>query len=223
MTVEELRIFLYTIANKDQSGDLPSPEQLNSLLARATEEKFIIEYGLRSNQNGIFFQNSQNSTDALAPFLVATVINQTLPGVFVVPADYVHLSSVGATHNGKRVVVTVVNDDEWNDRVDSPLTPATDKYPIARFVSAGTARLISVMPATVMSIFFNYLKKPVDPVWGYTIVNDEPVYNSATSVQMEFAPMYHLDIAKLILSYLGIEFRDEYLSQFAEMSKAQTT
>ncbi len=215
MTVEELRIFIFAIANKDMTGNLPTPSEYNSFLARGVEDKFRFEYGLRQIQNGVYYQNSQNSTDALMKFITSVSISATVPGVFVLPVDYVHVSSVGYVDNGIRRMVEILNEDEWNYRLNSPVTPPTSKYPIARFVSGA----IVVYPQTVGSIEFVYLRKPTSPVWNYSIVNDEPVYNSIGSVQIEFPDIYHIDIARIILSYMGIEFKDGELLQYAEMGK----
>ncbi len=215
MTVEELRLFIFSIANKDQTGNLPTPEQYNVFLARAVEDKFRLEYGLRQVDNGVYYQNSQNSTDALSKFITVTPTVALLPGTFVLPANYVHLSSLSHIDDGKYRVITVLNEDEWNNRLSNPITPPTLKYPIAKFV-AGT---LIVYPTTIASVNIAYLRKPVNPVWGSTIVNDEPVYNAATSTQIEFPDIYHIDIARIILSYLGIEFKDMELLQYAEMGK----
>lgn len=217
MTVEELRQYIFAIANKDQTGNLPSPEQFNSFLARANEDKFRIEYGLRENlQNGIYYQNSQNSTDALLPFIIPVTLNTTTPGEFDLPVDYVHVSSIAYIHGGKRSMVMIVNEDEYNNLVSSPVVPPTPKYPVAKFMN----NKLYVWPQDT-SIEFVYLKMPATPVWGYTVVNDEPVYNPATSVQLEWKPIYHIDVARIILGYLGVEFREADLEQYAMKTQAQ--
>jgi hypothetical protein len=217
MTVEELRVYIYAIANKDQTGNLPTPAEFNSYLARANEDKFRIEYGLRENlQNNIAYQNSQDSTDALAPFLTQAPLTTLVPGQFALPADYVHVSSIAYIDNARRNMVMIVNEDEYNGLINNPIIPPTTKYPIAKFMGSS----IFVQPG-VTAIDMVYLRMPRTPVWGYTTVNDEPVYNPATSVQLEWKPIYHIDIARLVMGYMSIEFRDQEFEQYA--IKTQTT
>ena len=66
---------------------------------------------------------------------------------------------------------------------------------------------------------FDYLRMPETPVWGYTVVNDQPVYNTATSVQLEWSEIYHLDIANLILQYAANNLRDQLAIQIANNRK----
>lgn len=218
MTVEELRQFIYTIANKDLTGDLPTPGEFNNLMARAVEDKFRIEYGLREVQNNVYFQSSQNSTDALNKFLVATQLTAVIPGIFTLPTNYVHLSSLShVDSSGKTHIIVVLNDDEWSNRLTNPVVPPSTEYPIAKFVSGS----LIVYPQSITNINITYLRKPANPVWGYTVVNDEPTYNPATSTQIEFADIYHIDIARIILSYMGIQFRDGDLLQYGQVTKNQ--
>lgn len=217
MNVEELRQYIFAIANKDQTGNLPSPDQFNSFLARANEDKFRIEYGLRENlQNGIYYQNSQNSTDALLPFITPVTLSTTTPGEFTLPPDYVHVSSIAYLDGARRSMVMIVNEDEYNNLVSSPVVPPTKKYPVAKFMN----NKLYVWPQDT-SVEFVYLKMPRTPVWRYTIVNDEEVYNPLTSVQLEWMPIYHIDIARLILGYLGVTFREADLEQYAMKTQAQ--
>jgi len=215
MTVEELRVFIYAIANKDQTGDMPTPAEYNSYLARANEDLFRYQYGLREQRNNVFYQNSQDSTDFFNKFITAQPINATLPGIFTIPSNYVHASSMAHVHDGARRSITILNEDEWNASINNPVTPPTAKYAIASFIQG----LIRVMPASISQVELSYIRRPVTPVWGFTIVNDEAVYNPATSVQIEYEDIYHIDMARIILSYMGITFRDADLLQYAEIGK----
>lgn len=218
MTVEELRIFINAIANKDQTGNAMTPVEYNSYLARANEDKFRIEYGIREKGPGypVYFQSNQNSTDALRPFIDTVTILTAAPNIIPLPADYVHYISAANYISGFPHPITVVNMDEMNQvRVDPIAFPA-EEYPYATI----EGNQMMVYPSSIDRVDLTYLRKPAQPVWGYTIVNDEPIYNSATSTQLEWKEVYHIDIARLILAYLGINFRDGDLLNYAEQIKA---
>lgn len=218
MTVEELRIFINAIANKDQTGNSMTPDEYNSYLARANEDKFRFEYGLRERgpQNPIYFQSNQNSTDALRTFITNTTIASAAPTIYVLPTNYVHFISCANFVGNSPRPVTFVNRDEMNQIQVDPIAFPTEDYPYGT-IEGGQ---MIVYPNTIGQVYFTYLRRPTTPVWGYTIINDEAVYNAATSTQLEWNSVYHIDIARLILGYLGINFRDADLLTYAEQVKA---
>lgn len=212
MTVEEIRIFIYAIANRDQTGNSPVPQEFNSYLARANEELF--NSGLRIEDNGIIsFDASQVSTDAYAPFLLDIALNGAA-GVFVFPADYRHTVSVDRAGRP----VTMLTKNQYDQILIDPITPPTDKYPYSAIFN----NRLNVSPATNL-VRFSYLKKPNIPVWGFNIVNDEPVYDASTSTQLEWPDFIHLYYCKIILAYMGFNFRDNELVQYSQLMKQNKT
>ena len=218
MTEEELRIFINAIANKDQTGNAMTPAEYNSYLARANEDKFRIEYGIRERgpNNPVYWQSNQNSTDALRPFVTTLTILTAAPNIIPFPANYVHYIAAANFVDNNPNPVTVVNRDEMNQvRVD-PIAFPTEDYPYATI----EGNQMMIYPSSIDRVDLTYLRRPNQPVWGYTIVNDEPVYDPLTSTQLEWKEVYHIDIARLILAYLGINFRDADLLTYAEQIKA---
>lgn len=218
MTVEELRIFINAIANKDQTGNAMTPSEYNSYLARANEDKFRFEYGLRERgpQNPIYFQSNQNSTDALRPFVSDATIIAATPTLFILPTDYIHLISAANYIGTSPRPITFVNRDEMNQIQIDPIAFPTEDYP---YGTVERSQMV-IYPSTIDGVYFTYLRRPTTPVWGYTIINDEAIYNPVTSTQLEWNSVYHIDIARLILAYLGINFRDSDLLTYAEQVKA---
>ncbi len=215
MTVEEIRVFINAIANRDQTGNSVSPDEYNSYLARANEDLFRKEVGLRELANGtIFFDNSQVSTDALLPFLVPSQLVGT-NGVFTLPADYRH--AVSATNVANNKIITFLTKREYDETIIDPINFPTDLYPSATFLSGK----LNVAPKTVSPIEFNYLRKPAVPFWNYNIINDEAVYDPSGSTQLEWKDIMHITFSRLILGYVGINFRDEELLQYAELIKVK--
>lgn len=214
MNVNELKIFIEAIANRDQTGNSMTPDEYNSYLARANEDKFRIETGIREIQTPIFFQSNQTSTDAMRPFIEVTSL-PVVAGLATIPTDYRHALVLSHITNGRVRKITALNIDEFEDILDSATKKPSIRYPYC----TQRGDKIEIAPSTITTIKFQYFKMPPIPVWGYTIVNDEEVYDSATSVQLGWADIYHIDIARLILGYIGINFRDADLSNYAEMIK----
>lgn len=215
MTVEEIRIFINAITNRDQTGNSVTPDELNSYLGRANEDLFRVEVGLREQPNGLInFDNSQVSSDSLSTFLKEEQLTG-ISGLFLLPADYRHAVSGTNPANGK--IITYLTKREFDEILTDAINIPTDKYPFGTFVDGK----MKIAPATVSPIDFSYLRKPAIPIWGFTVVNDEAVYNPATSVQLEWRDIMHISFARIILGYMGINFRDEELLQYAEMVKAK--
>ena len=66
-----------------------------------------------------------------------------------------------------------------------------------------------------------YLRKPTNMVWAYTTVSGRPVYDSLLSVQPLWSDVDMNEIMYLALSYIGVNLKDQEVSQFANM-KTQT-
>ncbi len=216
MTLEDLRVFINATANRDQTGNSVSPKEYNSYLKRANEDKFRIETGLREKPTPIFFQSNQLSTDALRPFIEEAPL-VGVSGVFTIPSDYRHAVSLSYVKSGETKIITALNTDEFKAKKMDKTAPPTVDYP---FATQRKDKII-LAPDSIANISLDYLRKPVDPLWAYTVSNDEEVYDSANSVQLEWADIYHIDIARIICSYMGIQFRDIDFYQYSEKVKTE--
>ncbi|MEJ7831209.1 MAG: hypothetical protein WKF91_23590, partial [Segetibacter sp.] len=78
-----------------------------------------------------------------------------------------------------------------------------------------------VWPETVANVNVSYYKLPADVRWGYTTVNNRPVYNPATSVDPVWDNVSTEEILAKSCTYLGISFEKQSMVQFGEASKMQ--
>lgn len=62
----------------------------------------------------------------------------------------------------------------------------------------------------------NYIRKPVDPHWGYNTVNSDPVYNSNTSTQFEIPASDETELVYKICSLAGLSIRDVDIAKAAK-------
>ena len=66
-----------------------------------------------------------------------------------------------------------------------------------------------------------YLRKPITPIWGYTVVNNRPVYDPVSSVNFEISEDNLNELVFNSLAYFGINMREQQIFQEAELFKQQ--
>ena len=126
--------------------------------------------------------------------------------------------SIGGTIcPGEFVGIREVKDEMLSYYLENPNRRPTLKYPVAVFYN----NFIQFYPTNIRSVVWTYLRYPTVPVWGYTMSAGEAVYDATASVQVELPDSCHMDLVRLILSYRGINLREEQLIQYAEMAKAK--
>lgn len=233
MTVDEVKLFVDYISNKEQSGNALSPDEFNRLLKASSLDFSRYIYGAAEvYQNTksaptVGYETIQYVTDAVSVLKVKTDISLIF-GAATLPTDYAHVSSIrynyvkkskceGDSDTTKEVPVEVVKDDKLGERLSSDVNSPTERYPICVFYNGS----IQVYPKTCRKVIFTYLKVPATPFRAYTMTGDIDVYDPSGSTQIEFPEIYHIEICRIILSYMGINLRDNELQAFNERYKQQ--
>lgn len=131
-------------------------------------------------------------------------------------------------HTALPPIITLYPADYMNtDEERYTLSSAIRKPSMAKNIFRYTYKngIIHVYPKEVSSIYYKYLRNPLQPFWGSTLVSnangDYEAYDSATSVQIEFPEQEFSNIVDLMCFYLGIEIRETPLIQFAKMKLTQ--
>ena len=237
MNLQEIFDFINYTANKEQTGATCTPFQFQSFISAANIDYYNLKLGLpQEYKPGMTlprqaWETTQRITDDLRAFKVIlggeTTAAQPVDanGQMVIPSDYWAMSTIrykkaevdGCTTNLFWRPVEVLKDADFNDRLSSVLKAPDYDYPICCFYNT----YIQIYPKNLGYVTFTYLRRPVTPVYGYTIVNDVPVYDAATSTQFEFPENDHLDICRIILGYMGINIREQQLLQYAELMKTK--
>lgn len=232
MTVDEIKNFVEYIANKEQSGESLSPMEFNRLLKTSAIDFTRFLYGaIEGYKQGdvsptISYENTQYITDALRALKVPLTLAVDVNGFANIPTDYAHVSSIRYSYSKpgkcptdpaitKTVSIEVVKDDKVGVRLGSALSAPRASRPICVFYK----NTIQFYPVNIASVVFTYLKTPATPVWGFTVSGDMPVYDPTSSTQPEFPEIFHLDICRIILGYMGINLRDNDLQSFNERFK----
>lgn len=213
MNINDYRLFLEFVSNKQQIGRTFTTSQFNLLADRAQKQKFEQDYSV--------FIATSSITEYLSTFLKTTTLPVNGQGKSSYPSDYAHLSSlnfyyVKESGQGKMVPIKEVKNADWSEIGASTLLKPTKRYPKFSFY----ANEISFLPRDIGLVSMDYFKEPSSPVWGFTIVNSREVYDPTTSVQFESPDFSMNDIMALMLSFVGINIQVPMLVQYAEQFKA---
>jgi hypothetical protein len=232
------------IANKDQTGDTITPDQFSDAILPAVNIMFFKKkYGLPEDyQPGQpiprqAWELTQKMSDDLRKFKEvnpALIINSN--GVASIPADYVHRSLITKTYipytgaNPKTTTVEVLTDSEAGERRGNSITGPTIKNPFCVFQK----NYIQFYPSNLQSVEFTYLRLPKTPFFDYTIANDQyiflpagqfhngtvlPAGTPSRTVELEWPEETHIDFVMRIMSFVGINLREDQLINFAEQAK----
>lgn len=233
MTVDEIKLFVEYISNKEQSGNSLSSDEFNRLLNTSSLDFARFIYGTPEGYKpgdptpNMAYEVTQYVTDALR---VLKVINKTLTvsntGEAVIPADYAHHSSLRYTYmqpgkcatdppTPKMVKIEVVKDDKLGVLLQSSIKIPTQRYPICVFYNT----YMQFYPIDLKSVVFTYLKTPPAPFRAYTVSGDIDIYDAGNSTQVAYPEIFHMEICRIILNYMGVNLRDNELQSYNERYK----
>jgi hypothetical protein len=230
MTVGEIVAWLNTLGNKEQSGEY-SPDQINTAFTVVNIELIKTKIGLpEAYQVGSpkapqSYQITQQISDEVRPFIVTQNLTKSGTG-FNIPTDLYAFSSLQYDY-------TVLGDDGLSRLEIQPIEFVTDgerlyrlnnyikkpsyEYPIAAYLN----NQYRVYPDGITYMTITYVRKPVTPVYGYTLNGDFIIYDPATSVQLEWPEILHPDFAVRCAKYLGVTIREEELYNMMQQRLAQ--
>ena len=198
------------IANKNQAGQTLTAEQKDDFAHQAQMSLF--------EKDRLTFLKTGDSSDFLDWFLKSTTINpDPLTGYANYPPDFQHTAGVRAYFMGIERPVELVENKAWGEVQASKLFAPTRLFPKYTEFS-GEYRFL---PRNIGIVMLDYWKEPVKPKWGWTIVNNEQVYDPNTSVDFEFAEFSVNTIAAIYLQLIGVNLSDANIQQFAETFKSE--
>jgi hypothetical protein len=231
MTIFEMYRFMEFIINKDYEGNAFTPDQHNQNVKWANLDLFKIKMGLPEGyQPGQpISQQSFDATQMLTDdtrFLRKIDPTAALTGgLLEYPGDYF-------THNSMRYnyqrnvdgvattiprMVEILTEDEYSDRAGRWLKRPTTWDPVAVIRAEG----IQVYPITLNEVDFTYIRYPEQPNFSYVVQAGYIEEDQSNTVEFEWPEHLHMDLVRIMLSYCGINIRDEQLFQYAEQKKAQ--
>jgi hypothetical protein len=235
---------LNNLINKDKSGKVYQPEQLNNDLQFVLYTYLKVKYGLPEQPNAPqAYEVVQKIVDDIAQLKVwmggeKPMIMLDGKGRFDKPEDYWHPSRMTYIKNYVDNIpvfrrIDVVSDDEFGSRLASPLMLPTYSNPVACIYNT----YVQVYPIDIKYIHFVYLRKPNRPFYDYDIINDQPVFlpvgerhvNNSVQPQGSLSRTVNLevpddcmdDIVSLLGADYGIRLKDQFVYQTVENRKTQ--
>ncbi len=233
INVDELKQFLDFITNKEQSGNTMSPEQYNMLLRRGIEDQYSWLYGLYQGYKpgnpypNVAYEVTHLVKDFLRIFKETLTITVDSSGQMLIPDNYTHYTNI--TYNkvinqteckGVKVTpigVEVIDDDKFIDRINHPVKVVSKSLVICNFHNT----YVQYYPKDIAKVDFTYLRTPSNPLWAYTVVDDVAIYDAVSSTQIELPKILTNQLARIILSYIGINLREPQVVQYAEEIKTK--
>lgn len=232
MTVDQIFQLVNFQLNKDQSGNTLNGSEFNLCLQYANIQYFRTLVGLPESYKPGFplpkmaASQTEAIRSALRNFVVwmgspqsTGKLNISSTGLAPLPSDFVYYLEVYHETGGKYTQIEVIDDQFLASRLSDALKKPTFKNPICSMYG----QWIMFYPATLGAVHFKYFRLPRTPVWGYTIVNDVPVYNAATSVQLEWPEEVGGQLIPFILQYVAENLRENFMYQVAERQKETGT
>jgi hypothetical protein len=226
------------LVNKDQMGNMFTPEQFNMLSEMCTLDLFKLRMGLPENYvlGAPVSKMSPDLTQKMTDDTRQWKVNMSYPdaqlmldsyGRATIPSNYLRVdairyrepaTSICDTDNTP-VSVDVVTESQLGDRLFDALKRPTTRNPVCIFYSS----TIVFHPANLGSVDFVYFRKP-NVAYLKTTINettDEWEYTPSGSIDFDFPDDMFVDIVRQTLSYVGIHLRSQDIYQYAEQSKAK--
>ena len=215
MTIDEIYKFVQFMANKEQRGFI-KPSEFNMLAKRAQLDVLKERVGKASPAGSVIgYKESAQLSDELYPVTVFETSLSVSNDNFSFPANYLHFVSL--TYNGDSV--DMISLGELNNRKNSALMRPTFDYPVGVIEANGVRIYVNgganSDPDTEGIARLTYIKKPSDPNWAYSTVNNIEIYNSSDSTQITLSDATHKEIANRILGYVGINLREADIIQLS--------
>ena len=214
------------LANKEQRGYI-TPQEYNLLADQAQllifEQYFYdIDKALEVHGNSSEYSDRISELhEKIAPFEKYNIDMSAVSGsVMTLPTSTtVHkLGTVFYNDSTKSIKVERIDAREAEIMEQTSLYKATQLRPV--YVRRSPTKLQfypgSASPAySTSTVNCNYIAKPTSPTWGYTVVNNQALYNAATSTDFELQASEETDLVYKILEMAGIILNKPGLVQIA--------
>jgi len=238
MNLDEIKKYVQIKLNKNQNGWVLTPDRYN-LLLKALNVEYYEEKVQKPTAPNVGYEFTKKHIDLFRDFKVSVQI-PLVNGIGQLPEGYRHYSSVyynlyykdGCELNINPKKVSYVKDSRLPDRLQSSIQAPTLAYPIWTLINGQ----IEVWPKEVKNLEFTYLKKPVDAIFDYTIIDDNVVYlppgtdhpnasvkpagTPSASVELPYPENYHIEVADWLYDVAATTLKDQLNIQLAQQKKA---
>lgn len=105
--------------------------------------------------------------------------------------------------------IDIIDEARWSYRTKSKIIKTDFCCPYSTYLEFFFHSPIDAVEVT-------YLKKPVTPVWNYTIVNDEPVYQATGSVHLEWNELLMDSVVRYMVKEYSKYTSDQQGAMYAD-------
>ena len=222
------------ILNKEQRGYL-TPDEFNKVGTQVQLEIFEsyfenLNQQLRTPQNNTEYADRVKLLqEKIATFETQATATVALSGIFgqtTLPADNHRFGMLEYTDSAKLPVeVEKLSRQEFLQARRSQLTSPTSSHPIC-YLEGNTLNILPGIATAAanaangtgaQSYIIEYVKKPADPVWAFTVNSvGGYVYDpGVASVNFEISDVDQTELILKILMYAGVIVRDQQIVQQA--------
>ena len=219
--INDIYIVLQTIINKEQNGYV-TPEEFNKI-AKQSQEKIFRSYfedlnrdqnrenkGFSSPGHGNLVANQEERINVFATSDTMSKSGNTYP----LPSDLYKIEDNGLIDDANNVI------DKIPRRLSGYLNNSLAAPSTLFKVYERIGNTVNVLPAAYTGdVLINYIRKPADPVWGYTVVSNEPLYDAGSTTDFELHPSEFSNIVLEMLTYFGLNLREGEVVQLAQELK----
>lgn len=206
--------------NKNQASGYLDNTEFNAILKSSQLDE--INYQRNAYEDGSI------KKDNLLPLKKTFTSPVDLNGKLFLPDDYLFFSALRSTYFYKDAFgknsayisdVDILKDNEVGMRLGSQINAPTSSSPVAELYNG----YIQLYPSSVNAVTLIYIKKPSDPVWGFTVTNNEQVYNASTSTNIELPFQLVPNLIRRVCSYFGMSVRQQDIVQYMEGKQQKET
>jgi hypothetical protein len=215
MTLDKVHRRIDFISGKEISGAF-TPEEKDIALDIA-QMKVVSEFAP-------LYAVNQMVKEALAPFIYKLTDATAADGTYTVSPslNFMKLTSLNVVVSdltvpagvptNRKWPVTIVNEDEESEAFMSQLNQVSNTKPLVVVEGLGKYQFY---PNDIAHAFnMRFLRRPAEPVYGYTQSGRGVTYNSGTSTQLEWNDLFINLVINRALGVLGIQLSDEKLQQY---------
>jgi hypothetical protein len=218
-----------SILNKEQRGYL-TPYEFNQIATQVQLEifeKFFEDYNqyIRMPKTNVEFASRMDHL--MEEFQIFEENNFALSvagNVYTQPTNLHRFGSASYNRGLNSPPIEILSNRDYNQIKLSPLTQPSSNFPVAKY----KGNKLTVFPTTNLpakeDISFNYIRKPQDVVWAYSIGTlGQYVYESQTigsgiipntgTKQFEIDDSQQSEVILEILKYAGVVIRDPQIVQ----------
>jgi len=199
------------ILNKENRGYI-TPQEFNLMANQAQLEIFeqyfydLNQFSRLGSNNSEYANIIDNLKEKISLFeVIENIITEDL--YYTLPVNLYRIGSV--ISNNKEIAY--VSEKELQALNASPLTVPTENYAV--YTKKGS--LIYVYPF-LNSITLNYIKTPATVEWGYIEVDNNALYDSSNSTNIELHESDEASMVIKILSYAGLSIKQPDVTQIIE-------